>query len=77
MKNPFETPLNFIIRVTKELGTIKLSSKCGHHESLIYNGQDVFVKSFAGRFGYSITDIRLLNKKTINLIYNDIKQDFS
>ena len=77
MKKSFETPLDFIIRVTKELGTIKLSSKCGNHESLIYNGQDVLVKSFAGKFGYSLTDVKHLNKKTIDIIYDDVKEDFS
>lgn len=77
MKKSFETPLDFIIRVTKELGTIKLSSKCGNYESLIYNGQDALVKSFAGKFGYNLTDVKHLHKETIDIIYDDVKEDFS
>ena len=71
-----ETPLDFIIRITKELVTIPLPSKFGNDVALVSNGDDVFVKSFVGKYGYSLTDIKSAKKDFINSVYEDLKKDF-
>lgn len=71
-----ETPIQFISRVAKEVGGIKLSSKCGKYTTVVPAGNDTCVISLEGLYGYKLTKLHELRKRTINAIFNDIKDDF-
>lgn len=71
-----ETPIQFISRVAKEVGGIVLSSKCGKYTTVVPAGYDTCVISLEGLYGYKLTELSKLSKRTISKIYNDIKNDF-
>ena len=71
-----ETPIQFISRVAKEVGGIVLSSKCGKYTTVVPAGNDTCVISLEGLSGYKLTKLHELSKRTINAIFNDIKDDF-
>ena len=68
--------INFIKKIVAELGEIQLGNKCGKYYSLVDNGSGVIAISFAGKYGYETTKIEEVSTKSINAIYEDIKQDF-
>lgn len=68
--------LKFITELTKDLGDIRLSSACGKYSDLVYNGEEVLVTSFVGKYGYKQTPVEKLDKKTIDVIYEDLQVDF-
>lgn len=68
--------LDYIKLITKNCGSVALSSKCGKYASLTYNGVDVIAISYRGTDGYDTTEISKLSPKTIDTIYQDLKEDF-
>lgn len=73
-----EEKIKFITELLKDIGETQLSSKCGKYHTIVQNDDDsVAVISFKGRYGYEVTALEKLNEEVINIIYEDLREDFS
>ena len=61
-----------IKNAVKNCGIIHLGSNCGKYVYLSYDGESVNVTSFAGHYGYDVTDLNNLSARLIDTIYDDI-----
>jgi len=68
--------LEYITNLVKDLGNVILSSACGKYHNLVDNDTEVVAISFAGRYGYKMTNIEKLDAKIIDVIYEDLYNDF-
>lgn len=76
MKTSKREKLAFIIRIVKETGGTKLSSRCGRFHALTEGGKGVCALGFGPRGGTTVSDLSRLSGKTISQIYCDLKVDF-
>ena len=68
--------INFIKRIAKELGYVKLSAACGKYFELSGNDEEILVRSVVGKNGYKMTNVDKLKPEIIDAIYKDLKIDF-
>lgn len=68
--------LQFIIDIVKDLGDVPLSSKCGKYYALVYNGVSVVALKYIGANSYGTADLGKLSSQIINVIYDDLREDF-
>ena len=68
--------LNYITNLVKDLGNVRLGKACGKYHELIDNDTDIIAISFAGKYGYEQTNIKDLDARTVNTIYDDLYKDF-
>lgn len=69
--------LQFIIDVVKDLVNVPLSSKCGKYCALVYNGVSVVALKYISANGYGTADLGKLSSRIINVIYDDLREDFN
>lgn len=65
-----------ITEVTNDVTMITLSNKCGVYFGLMENGKTPLVNRFVGKNSYASVLLNRLPTKTIELIYEDLKEDF-
>ena len=71
-----EEKLEYIKNLVKDLGNVGLSKACGKYYELIDNDTEILAMGFEGKYGYEMTNIDLLDDKTIKIIYDDLYKDF-
>ena len=76
MEKTIKEKVEFITNIVKELGDILLTSKCGKYYAVVKSGESVVALKFVGMSGYSSSSIGKLKPKTIDLIYEDLYEDF-
>ena len=68
--------LKFITELVRDIQNVRLSEACGKYYDLVDNGDEIIAISFAGKYGYNTTPLKKLDSKTIDIIYNDLREDF-
>lgn len=76
MQKETKDKVEFITNIVKELGDILLTSKCGKYYAVVNNGKHVVALRFVGKNGYASSNIKMLQPKVIDLIYEDLYEDF-
>lgn len=74
--NPNNEKLKFIIDIVRDLGQVQLSGKCGKYYALVDNGDSIVALYFVGKNGYDAIEIEKLKPHMIDVIYDDLYQDF-
>ena len=74
--NPNNEKLKFIIDIVRDLGQVQLSGKCGKYYALVDNGDSIVALYFVGENGYDAIEIEKLKPHMIDVIYDDLYQDF-
>lgn len=69
--------LQFIIDIVKGLVDVPLSSKCGKYYALVYNGVSVVALKYISAKGYGTAYLGKLSPRIINVIYDDLREDFN
>ena len=76
LKEGIDDKLQFIVDIVKDLGQVQLSNKCGKYYALVDNGDSVVALKFVGANGYGAVDLAKLKPQIIDVIYNDLYEDF-
>lgn len=76
LKEGINDKLQFITDIVKDLGQVQLSNKCGKYYALVDNGDYVVALKFVGANGYETVALEKLKPQIIDVIYNDLYEDF-